>query len=83
MTCQGCADNLPACTTLFSECENDRGCNEILFCWQCLCKPGDTQCLDGCLALFPGTPAALFDQWAGCVVCSCQATCGVPASDCP
>jgi hypothetical protein len=61
----------------FNECLNDFGCQDILFCWQCTCTPGDAACLQSCIDNDPGTSADLFNTWASCVVCSCQSTCAV------
>ena len=82
-TCQGCAQSLPTCDALFTECEFDFGCSDILYCWQCTCSPGDSACLQFCIDQDAGPSADLFNQWASCVVCSCQQTCAIPAGSCP
>jgi hypothetical protein len=80
--CQMCSQGLPTCEDLIVQCENDDGCDEILFCWECLFE-GDPSELDFCISESPPSSGDLFNQWAACVVCSCSQSCAVAPGSCP
>ena len=82
-SCQACSSNTTECSNDFNDCLSDSDCNDIVFCWECICG-GDSTCLQNdCLPGEPTSSVDLFETWASCVVCACQQTCAIPASSCP
>ena len=76
-TCGACADN-SVCFLEYLSCELDFDCPYI---WDCVSYCDTQACFDSCLDLYPLSAQYFLDEY-GCLVCSCQADCQVPAGTC-